>query len=71
MKSMENRVRERLERKKKPLKIKCTFLITETAKAALQEWAGDNGFKESPALEAMIRETIPARYFKGDGDAQE
>jgi hypothetical protein len=50
----------RAELKKK----RVTFFITEESKYALADWCEKNDIAESSAIEAMIRATVPARYFR-------
>jgi len=51
-------------RKANPKKIRVTFFVTEEAKTALAAWSHEKAITESAAVEAMIRTTVPARFFK-------
>lgn len=50
-------------RKSEPKKKRVTFFITEEGKEALARWCEKNDIAESSAIEAMIRATVPSRYF--------
>ncbi len=50
--------------KAEPKKKRVNFFITEAAKEALAAWCEKNDVSESSAIEHMIRETVPTRYFK-------
>jgi len=51
-------------RKAEPKKKRVNFFISETGKEALATWCEKNGVSESSAIEAMIRATVPSRFFK-------
>lgn len=51
-------------RKANPKKIRVTFFVTEDAKTALADWCHEKAITESAAVEAMIRATVPSRFFK-------
>lgn len=64
MKDLEKRVLERLEQDKEPRKRRYTFFLDKSVKEAFAVWCKEKGQKESPALEAIIREVIPEKYFR-------
>lgn len=41
------------------------FTLSESTKDAFAAWCNERGFKESTALDALIRKVIPKRYFCG------
>lgn len=51
-------------RRSEPDKKRYTFFLSVEAKAALAEWCNKNGISESEAIDAMIRATVPSKYFK-------
>lgn len=64
MKDLEKRVVDRLDAQKEPKKKRYTFFLDKEVKEAFAKWCIDKRKKESPALEALIREMVPARFFK-------
>lgn len=51
-------------RRSEPKKKRVTFFISETTKAALAKWCQQNAITESSAIEEMIKDTVPSRFFK-------
>jgi len=51
-------------KKAEPLKKRVNFFISVSAKEALAAWCEQHEVSESSAIEQMIRETVPDRYFK-------
>lgn len=40
------------------------FTLSPNVKEALAKWCKEHGHKESPTLEALIREMIPKKFFE-------
>jgi len=57
-------------RRSEPDKKRYTFFLSVDAKAALAEWCNKNGVSESGAIDAMIKATVPSKYFKGTNAAE-
>ena len=64
MKTLEEKVLTQL--RQGPKKKRVTFFISKDAKAALKKWCLEKEVKESPAVEEMIRATIPKRFFNSE-----
>jgi hypothetical protein len=50
--------------KEKENKERYTFTLSPSVKEALAQWCKAEGAKESAVIEALLKETIPSRYFK-------
>jgi len=44
-------------------KIRVTFSMDPSVKQALADWCRDKEIKESAALEELIRQVVPKKYF--------
>ncbi|NJL23755.1 MAG: hypothetical protein HC902_00275 [Calothrix sp. SM1_5_4] len=63
MKSLEQEIIAELE-KPKDRKERFNFTLSMSTKAAFAAWCEEKGFKESTALDALIRKAIPKKYFE-------
>lgn len=63
MRTLEEKVIHKL-RQPKVQKRRYTFILNVSTKEALARWCKDQGLKESPALDVMIRELVPEKYFR-------
>ena len=50
--------------KKRENKAKYTFTLTPSVKEALAKWCEAESVKESAVIEALLKSTIPEKYFK-------
>ena len=63
MKTLEQEIIEELK-KPRDKKERFNFTLAQSTKEAFAAWCDEKGFKESTALDAMIRKAIPEKYFK-------
>jgi hypothetical protein len=50
-----------------PEKMRVTFFITKSSKAALKAWCLANKVSESGAVDLIIKTTVPKQYFAETG----
>lgn len=62
-KGLEKKVIERMD-KMNERKKRYNFTISPHVKVALADWCKEHGRKESAAIEALLLEMIPKKYFK-------
>lgn len=62
-KDLEARVLDRLNNNKDKKK-RYNFTLSPNVKLALADWCKENNKKESAAIEALIMEMIPKKFFK-------
>jgi len=60
--TLERRIIKRLGRDEN--KIKCNFTLSPFVKRALAAWCKEKKYKESAALEALILEMVPKKFFQ-------
>ena len=63
MKSIEDEVIAELN-KPQDRKERYNFTLSRSTKEALALWCKAQGFKESSALDVLIRKMVPEKYFK-------
>ena len=51
--------------KPKDLKERCSFTVASSVKSAFSDWCAENNVKESNAIEEMIKQLVPSKFFKG------
>ena len=62
-KTLEEQIVELL-RSPREQKARYTFTLSPSVKRGLKKWCKEKDVAESPAIEAMIRQVIPERYFE-------
>jgi hypothetical protein len=63
---MANLEQEIIDELQKPQdkKLRYNFTLSESTKAGFAAWCKEHKFKESTALDALIKKAIPQRFFK-------
>ena len=63
MASLEREVIEEL-RKPRDKKERYNFTLSKSTKGGFAHWCKEHGFKESTALDVLIRKVVPKTFFK-------
>jgi hypothetical protein len=63
MASIEREIIEELQ-KPQDRKERFNFTLSKSTKEGLAAWCKEHGFKESTALDILIRKVIPEKFFK-------
>lgn len=66
MASIANIERDVIEELRKPQdkKERYNFTLSKSTKGGFADWCKEHGFKESTALDVLIRKVVPEKFFK-------